>query len=883
MLQHSYQATLLESDAIEEYSPLVNAIVDFVNDKQAENWYLTTKWSGSLLQIENRNTLKLAIWKLITDEWFDVIVQVLDSERSLRFISVLLATATNDSIPHTSVTATTLSTVLLRSANFYEAECLKSCSMSVIIKRLIEQFRIIAGNKQQNDLSLMAAKMIANTDTNGAFSVERNDIAELTGVLETSSESMDLNITEAATSAIQRVTSLVKMLLIFPSEHYGKNERSRAIHLATLIDIWSVGCVDADPLARITLSIMCRTFQLRFINYFANNSIQGLEPKLINWLIHSNYSWPTDSVDQQLIASIKEISNNLDVQILRRVFPNATANEPDENSYRYLTDTLSQRITLQTGLAEASSVQSLINLLSAVNSTLKHRKPSDLSNIMFVTEIISKVSSFIIDSLQSSKATIELFLKQQKDDPTEILNNSQPISLLSNIDLILRLTCLLEEYTLIVGPSVDDILKANEIADVLTSLASPLLRYSQTMIKEIDGDSNKILSVLTEFIAAFCAILSRHQQVDMTKRVLATIWVVFTMVLETDDRQCLSTLLSAFASWVQNLSLEQYIIVINSFVEQAEDEANNAKLHKVEHNLTYLILLSSLLRNCVKGERVYLKKQLTKILSRISQIIHVTDSLDYIGQMLKLLDLITGEQTYHYNEYEVSIILMCLTQIFYPSVAEKWKSQMARAKAREIFNDICSILSNLISLHKEQLVYMLSPFIAIVQSLLHCFKTAHVSLVKTSTSSTKKRGRDEDEPKKIILNAGRGISLLQNFAPLDDNAAHRLARLLTTIPQKSVTSVQQQKSGTSAQSLQRMVARHTPSLLIEYFTMQSNPTMSVLNPSTRSILTNALYDILDLCGEADCNYILSQLDGSGKALFKSFYASWKDNHRYTGQ
>lgn len=37
----------------------------------------------------------------------------------------------------------------------------------------------------------------------------------------------------------------------------------------------------------------------------------------------------------------------------------------------------------------------------------------------------------------------------------------------------------------------------------------------------------------TEFIAAFCSILSRYQQVDATKRVLAAIWFVYSLVYKT--------------------------------------------------------------------------------------------------------------------------------------------------------------------------------------------------------------------------------------------------------------------------------------------------------------------------------------------------------------
>jgi hypothetical protein len=210
---------------------------------------------------------------------------------------------------------------------------------------------------------------------------------------------------------------------------------------------------------------------------------------------------------------------------------------------------------------------------------------------------------------------------------------------------------------------------------------------------------------------------------------------------------------------------------------------------------------------------------------------------------------------------------------------------MNRKIAHELFDDVCLILSNFISQHKEQTVYMMPPFIALVQSLLHCFKSTHVSLVSGTDTSSRKRKHNSEQKSKDTnskIYTGRTIPLLFEFTPLEDSSAQRFARLLTTIPQKQ-HSTSTSKSSKSTQTLQKVISKHTPSILIEYFNIQSNVSMSVVQPSTKSILTQALYDILDMCSDSDRTFILSCLDGPGKALFKSFYTSWKDNHKYTGQ
>jgi hypothetical protein len=223
--------------------------------------------------------------------------------------------------------------------------------------------------------------------------------------------------------------------------------------------------------------------------------------------------------------------------------------------------------------------------------------------------------------------------------------------------------------------------------------------------------------------------------------------------------------------------------------------------------------------------------------------------------------------------------------VAHPTAPERFKGQINRETAHGIFDDVCTILSNFVSQHKEQVVYMMPPFVAFIQSLLHCFKSTHVSLVSGTNAPTRKRKLNAEQKNKDSSSkafTGRTIPLLYEFTPLEDSSAQRFARVLTTIPQKQHSNTSA-KNAKSTQSLHKIIAKHTPSILIEYFTIQSNPTMSVVHPSTKSILTQALYDILDMCSDADRTFILSCLDGPGKSLFKSFYTNWKDNHKYTGQ
>lgn len=165
------------------------------------------------------------------------------------------------------------------------------------------------------------------------------------------------------------------------------------------------------------------------------------------------------------------------------------------------------------------------------------------------------------------------------------------------------------------------VIAAQELSKTLTNLASPFIQFLQATLSSKELENNAVLQMTTDFIAAFCSILQRYQQVDTTKRVLAAIWFVYSLVYQTGkqhthdihnqilsffdigDKESLNTLSSAFASWIQSLTKEQYTIIFDSFMEQAEEEAaNRANVKKEQHHLVYLSLFSLLVNHCAAGK-----------------------------------------------------------------------------------------------------------------------------------------------------------------------------------------------------------------------------------------------------------------------------------------
>ncbi|KAI8636630.1 Urb2/Npa2 family-domain-containing protein [Parasitella parasitica] len=799
---------------------------------------------------------------------------------------MIFNTLTMEVNAETTISPQSLSKTLVRSANFYEAKCFKAFSISTILNIVIEFFKSKLVQATSGELSIVAANMISAVDLTKPLTIDQNDMMKLSEAVQVKQDVMDQDANSTSTNNMNKINTLLKLLLLFPSEYFEKNERPQALYIATLLDMWAVTYEDAAPLIRMKVSLMCRTLHIRFIGYFSINSILGLDSNMLDWLVTSCRKWSSINSEDvvKTFNSLENITDELDLNILRKIISNAGAKQPAEQSVRYFKETLERRVQ---DLGESPVLAKLINILRAINLALSGRKTADvdLSNIVYAVDTVSRVSQYIITSLTRAKATIATISDQVKNNPEQTHHIIQEkATIFENFKRIFHLTRLLQEYARIVGPAVDQAIEAKELSNTLTALASPFIQFLQSALLSKKAQNEVVLNMTTEFIAAFCSILPRYQQVDATKRVLAAIWFVYTLVFKTGDKKSLDVLSVAFASWIQSLSKEQYAIVLQSFVEQAEEEAAKRQdVTKDQHHLVFLHLFSLLLSSCVDSEKGRLRKQASAFVLKMSLIAGRTTSLKYLQQMLRILIQLTGDPSYHFSDYDASIILSCLLQVAHPTAPKRFKGQMSHDIAQSIFSDICSVLSNLVSHHKDQVVYMMPPFIAFVQSLLHCFKSTHVSLVSgTPVIGTRKRkynnnNQTEKNDKKLT---GRAIPLMFEFTPLDDSAAQRFARILTTIPLKQHT---QQKNAKSSQTLQKIIAKHTPSVLIEYFTIQADPTMSVVNPSTKSILTHALYDILDMCSESDRTFILNCLDSPGKALFKSFYINWKNNHKYTGQ
>jgi len=253
---------------------------------------------------------------------------------------------------------------------------------------------------------------------------------------------------------------------------------------------------------------------------------------MLDWLVMSNQTYASSS-SLDLYSSLDSVTNELDLNILRKIILSAGAKVPEEHAVNYFKETLQRRVQ---DLGQSPELAKLINLLRAINLALSTRKAADvdLSNTIYAVDTVSQVSKYIIASLTRAKSTIATILDQVKSKPKETSSIVQEkTTIFDNMKRIFHLTRLLQEYARIVGPTVDEAIQAEELSKTLTALASPFIQFLQSALLSGKAQNNAVLNMTTEFIAAFCSILSRYQQVDTTKRVLAAIWFVYTLVYST--------------------------------------------------------------------------------------------------------------------------------------------------------------------------------------------------------------------------------------------------------------------------------------------------------------------------------------------------------------
>ncbi|CDH52663.1 hypothetical protein RO3G_10807 [Lichtheimia corymbifera JMRC:FSU:9682] len=818
LLQHAYFSYLnIAAEEAPQSSSLdiVGRVLDFVlEDHQSVSSKDT--WDGSLVHLDS-SAVKIACWKLITDEWFDVICRSCVGERAKKLTELVLTPLLETpwhGFESNQVSIPSINQSLLRSANFYEATSLQEYAATTVIHSLAEFFKAHVGDTASGKIARVLATM------EGAWTADQ--LAELATWLE---EGSDMDICSDDDTA--KLEHMLDLLLLFPMEYYHKSNRSILLRATLLIDAWAnAGMRKSGP-----ISLRARTLLLRLMsNYHGQH---GLETNV------DLMSWFLDSASDIGEPGILHVTKQIDLLVLRSLMTQA---DGDSDAAAFLDSTFKQRLQwLKAQQPNAScwtmdAVESVIGYLKAHPTKCVD---ADTTRIVFAADIVSQTSKHVIHCLKQAHSVL-------LDAPEEGL------SILTKD--ILALASLLHEYDQLVKPQSGKIVDANELSQHMVRLASPFTVLVQRSLRSPMPIHDRILETTTAFVGSLCRAVSQYQHAYVTERVLAVIWFIVTLVYDSDQKS-VQQLCDALSSWVKTLDQDQYAVVLAGFIAQADRMVDQGREH------IYLTLLATTVQASTQSQKPIVRRQFSTFVTKLTMIGVKRRSVKFIHQALLFMADLIADINMAVSKQTLSLVLTSIIQL--TNVVPV--ADVDQPTSRALFDAVHLLMQNILIYRREQLVDVLPVYIAIVQSLLQCFRSTHLAL---TSKSNKERLRT--------------YTLLIPSAPLDTSAAERMARLFSAMEAKFLTEGKNQRLSAATQN--KLISKHVPFLLLEYFSIQAHPAMSISQPQVKTILEQqGLYNLMDMVNESQRHMILASLNEAGKLLFKNFYSSWKENHMYKGQ
>jgi hypothetical protein len=280
------------------------------------------------------------------------------------------------------------------------------------------------------------------------------------------------------------------------------------------------------------------------------------------------------------------------------------------------------------------------------------------------------------------------------------------------------------------------------------------------------------------------------------------------------------------------------------------------------------------LTNLFIDQRKPFREQISSVVIMISNVMEKALSPAVLKQSLVLFADIANDQSIGLRAYDISLIIAGITQLRSPNLPTALKQATTKQDANDIFEGIFKVLSGILKNRRQQLVQVITPFTAILETLVHCFRSLHPS-VAIST-----RKRKQDNKKRMLQD--QTFSLLTDHAPLNEMCARSYARLLDGLGDQGATNTANTTSGKS-HNLAKAFSKHSPYILAEYLSVQADPISTISLPALKSALRPGLFSLLDICGEHERDMLMAAIDTSQKMLLKTLYADWAKTHRYTGR
>ena len=282
-----------------------------------------------------------------------------------------------------------------------------------------------------------------------------------------------------------------------------------------------------------------------------------------------------------------------------------------------------------------------------------------------------------------------------------------------------------------------------------------------------------------------------------------------------------------------------------------------------------------------------------------------TDSKKMLSQIHSLLDssivsqacisLSFDAQKYIANEIltriheskECHLLFLCLhLQILWnESVFTKLLNQLFLFVSKSNEEFIIEILSSLTLVIKEKNVILTPLHVSLIMTFLSNIKEftpMNANVFKTKTILLNAIVRHQREALIQVIPSFIQVlrELLQNFKFQSLEAFH-YSQILSSMTQKPSREYLDSTLGTLNASFVKPFSKYVPFLVLEFMTIQSSCTP--FEGQVKAELIQGMFSLLDCCHEHGHDYILCQLNGGARPLFKNLISEWERCHCYKGK
>ncbi|CAG8653185.1 5207_t:CDS:10 [Funneliformis caledonium] len=810
--------------------------------KEPEN--LDVGWTGKLVDLDNKN-FAVANCMTILGDWLDVVSNVCHEHHLapiVRFIINWSITCSSVYLqPLKEISVRTLCLQLLKSAEFFELKSLRNIFVKIYLEEIYNCFQHIRDEEMISNGNHKELDMILLISLQGQQSEKSNLMDNVTSCFNNSFNNINQKFCVSLKS-IDKIAKFIALLHLFPMEYFTKQEIGNLSLVILLIDKW-VSFLKTESYEEVTstikCSILCRSLIRKFIAYTnKKDDVLKKDASFIMWWISSINAYQkyitgyTDdlghddvAVIQNLFEHFTQITCQTFSLIIRQILVGYPDDDGDKINYldtfvdyfKNLYDDAEKSIPEMKGSFMSSSNDvrwrftfEFLSLGIEFAEARKYSKNGRIDRENSVWRLFLTLQSIVKNILNG-------ILSDVLDKSLQEIQNSSDLSWKESLSLEL-------------GSMELDKIPDNEVL---------VLKHCVTLLSVVID-----LTSLIEFV--FITNIS-HQ----TFTLVCDLMNIFYN--EGSNREVMKELEAIFNSIISRGSNEIYDNLANIILVKIEDFPFSNDTSK--YDLIFLIhLIDVFLRNSNHGKLRRLEQKLPNLLCGICGMAELVDKVTLGIQTLRISKFLVCHRAFSFQSTDIGIVLSIVITLTSP------KRHYEDHEYKELFEEICYLLYNILIHRCEQLIHTIPTFIFIIQGMFHCFKK--------NTRSIKNNLKEIQQ--KEQQSGNRHISWWEVHLkePLSIESAKTFARLLTMISHVK-------KPGNKA------FIKHLPSLLSEYIHIQTSN--SILELNIKDVLKNGIYSLLDLCGQFERDMIMVSLDLVGKSLFKSLWTEYNKDWKYVGR